>query len=240
MKKILSIAVASLAFAAVANYAAPQIGVTTITATSKNTIIPVPFKALSDGTSAITATDLVKTNSLPDNTWLLSYNGTNYKSFRYSGGVWEAAIYASESGTMAGLLTDTLTCGSAIWIILPTAQTYNTAITVYGAYTEGVTSTVEAGGTDAAKATLVANPLQSAATIGGSGFTPVNGDQLIIPSTTAIYSYKTNKTGANGQWRKDGAQANLPTSFAIGEGFWYVRAANAAGMTISWSAAQGN
>ena len=82
MKKLLSITVASLAFAAVADYAAPQIGVTTITATSKNTIIPVPFKALSDGTSGITVTDLVKTNGLPNNTWLLAYNGTNYSSWQ--------------------------------------------------------------------------------------------------------------------------------------------------------------
>lgn len=233
MKTFLAIAAASLAMSAMATYAPPSIGVTTITATSKNTIIPVPFKGLSDGVSEIKATDLVKTNSLPDHTWLLSYNGTKYSSFEYSGGVWVPAIYSSDTQSVLGGDSDTLACGSAIWIILPGDGPYNTAITVYGAYVEGVTSAVAAGGSDAAVATLVANPLQSAATIGG--IYPVNGDQLIIPGTTEIYSYKTNKKGENGQWRKDGAQTPLPSSFALGQGFWYVRAAKAEAMTITWA-----
>ena len=232
MKKLLTIAAASLAFAAMAEYSAPQIGVTTITATAKNTIIPVAFKALSDGTSDITVTDLVKTNSLPDGTWLLAYNGTAYNSWQYSGGAWVSGIYSSESGNSAGELDATATVGSALWIVLPDANTYSTQVTIYGAYTTDITSSVAAGGNSAAVATLVANPLQSVATITVS---PVSGDQIIIPGQEKIYSYRTNKSGT-GNWRYDGATASLP-SFNMGEGFWYVRAAGAEKTTISWAEA---
>ena len=232
MKKLLSITVASLAFAAVADYAAPQIGVTTITATSKNTIIPVPFKALSDGTSGITVTDLVKTNGLPNNTWLLAYNGTNYSSWQYNGGVWQASIYAGENGSIAGSLATSLVCGSALWVVLPQADSYNLPLTIYGAYATGVTSAVAAGaGESGAVASLVANPLQKAATI---TVTPVAGDQIIIPDEEAIYTYKVK--GETGSWRKGGKSVSLPSSFAVGKGFWYVRAADGAATEISWAA----
>lgn len=232
MKKLLTIAVASFAIAAVADYTAPQIGVTTITATAKNTIIPVPFKALSDGTSNITVTDLVKTNSLPDRTWLLSYNGTAYNSWEYSSGVWTPAKYTDETGISPtpGAANAPLACGSAIWIVLPTANSYNTSVTVYGAYATDVTSVVAAGGENGV-ATLVANPLQRVATM---SVTPEVGDQIVIPGTEKIYSYKTKKNGKDGTWRLAGASAQLP-SFAVGEGFWYVRAAGGGGTEITWA-----
>lgn len=235
MKKLLTIAVASFAIAAVADYTAPQIGVTTITATAKNTIIPVPFKALSDGTSNITVTDLVKTNSLPDHTWLLSYNGTAYNSWEYSSGVWTPAIYAGETGISptAGAANAPLACGSAIWIVLPTADSYNTSVTVYGAYATGVTSAVAAGGENGV-ATLVANPLQGEANI---TVTPIAGDQIIIPNTETMYTYRTKKDGSDGTWRFDGGAVPLP-SFGIGQGFWYVRAAGGIATEITWALKQ--
>lgn len=230
MKKLLTIAVASFAIAAVADYTAPQIGVTTITATAKNTIIPVPFKALSDGTSNITVTDLVKTNGLPNNTWLLSYDGTRYNSWRYNEGQWQAAVYANESGSIAGSLSSQLTCGGAIWIVLPDAASYNVPVTIYGAYATGVTSAIAEGGANGV-ATLVANPLQAEAVI---SVTPQAGDQIIIPDSESIYSYRTKKGGSDGTWRYNGASATLP-SFRVGQGFWYVRAAGGAGTEITWA-----
>ena len=208
MKKLLTIAVASFAMAAVADYTAPQIGVTTITATAKNTIIPVPFKALSNGTSNITVTDLVKTNSLPDHTWLLSYNGTAYNSWEYSSGVWTPGTYAGETGISPtpGAANATLACGSAIWIVLPTANSYNTSVTVYGAYATGVTSAVAAGGENGV-ATLVANPLQGEANI----------------TVTRRY---------------DGAAVATLPSFDVGQGFWYVRAAGGSATEITWALKQ--
>ena len=216
-----------------AEYKAPQIGVTTITATSKNTIIPVPFKALSDGTSDVTVTDLVKTNSLPDNTWLLAYDGTTYNSWQYSSGVWTPAAYAGETGISptAGAASAQLTCGSALWIVLPTSDSYNVYVTVYGAYGAGVTSSVVAGG-ESGVATLVANPLQSEATI--TTVTPAVGDQIIIPESSKMYTYRKKKDGTHGTWRYDGAAATLP-SFGIGKGFWYVRAAGGAATEITWT-----
>lgn len=232
MKTFLAIAAASLAMSAMATYVPPSIGVTTITATSKNTIIPVPFKALSDGTSNITVTDLVKTNSLPNYTWLLSYDGTQYNSWQYNEGQWQAAYYSNESGSKAGSLSSRLTCGGAIWIVLPDAESYNVPVTIYGAYATDVTSAVAAGaGESGAVASLVANPLQKAATI---TVTPVAGDQIIIPDEEAIYTYKVK--GETGSWRKGGKSVSLPSSFAVGKGFWYVRAADGAATEISWAA----
>ncbi len=233
MKKILAIAAASLAASAMA-YTAPSIGVTTITATSKNTIIPVPFLSLSDGTTPITPTELVKTNGLPNATWLLAYNGSSYNAWQYSGGVWVSAIYSD--GAVTSVVKDAssvaLSCGGAIWIVLPTAESYSTSITVYGAYSSGVTSTVT-GGT-AAVANLIANPLQNSATM--TVASPVSGDEIIIPSGSAFarYAYKTPKSG-DAAWICNGAVvASLPT-FNMGQGFWYVRTAGAEGTTITWA-----
>ena len=233
MKKLLTIAVASFAIAAVAEYTAPQIGVTTITATSKNTIIPVPFKALSDGTSDITVTDLVKTNSLPNMTWLLAYNGFNYSSWQYNSGAWTPVAYIDETkiSSSTGAANATLACGSALWIVLPYANSYNVPVTVYGAYVGDVTSAVAAGG-ESGVATLVANPLQSEATITVTP-EPEVGDQIIIPESSKMYTYRKKKGGTNGTWRYDGAAATLP-SFSIGQGFWYVRAAGGSATEITW------
>ena len=93
-------------------------------------------------------------------------------------------------------------------------------------------SAVAAGaGESGAVASLVANPLQKAATI---TVTPVAGDQIIIPDEEAIYTYKVK--GETGSWRKGGKSVSLPSSFAVGKGFWYVRAADGAATEISWAA----
>ncbi len=238
MKKLLTIAVASLAFAAMAEYSAPQIGVTTITATAKNTIIPVPFLSLSDGSSAVSAADLVKTTNLKSGTWMLAVSGNAYSAWTLTedNGTWTpTAINSTALGiTATAAASDaTLIAGSAIWIVLPDAESYSTAITVYGAYSSSVTSTVD--GDTAATATLIANPIQGSATFAIT--TAVAGDQIVVPTNSSADRYvcKLRKSTQTLVWSKDGAVAGLPT-LTVGQGIWYIRAAGAADASIAWTA----
>ena len=225
MKKLVFVAVASLAIAAVA-YTPQQVGVTTFTPTTQNAIVPVAFKSLSDGTSAVSPKDLVKTTNLEDDTWLIAVINGAYSSWKLEGGEWTSAIYSTAlvQGMTAGANETTLTAGSAIWIIFPDDPKQ---VTIYGAPASGVTSTIAANA-----ATLVGNPLQTEATI---SVTALAGDEIVIPtgdSTANRYVYRTNKSKTVSEWRLDGATATLP-SIGVGQGFWYVR--NGAATTLSWA-----
>lgn len=226
MKKLVFVAVASLAIAAVADYTPQQVGVTTFTPTTQNAIVPVAFKSLSDGTSAVSPKDLVKTTNLDDNTWLIAVINGAYSSWKLEGGEWIAAKYTSTlvQNVSAGVDETTLTAGSAIWIIFPSTPKQ---VTIYGAPATGVTSAIAANA-----ATLVGNPLQTEATI---SVTALAGDEIVIPtgdSTANRYVYRTNRKGDVSEWRLDGATATLP-SIGVGQGFWYVR--NGAATTLSWA-----
>ncbi len=230
MKKVLTIAAASLALAALADYTAPKIGVTKITTSSINTIIPVPYYALSNGTSAVTAKDLVKTKGLADNTWMLSYNGSSYSSWMLKSGAWTSAQYVNSAlpssvTVSAGADSATLAAGGAIWIILPSAT--STDIVVYGAYSESVTSTVTSG-----KTNLICNPTSSEKTP-TIGFTPANKDKIVVIGSegtdTYVYSTATDPDGWK-QYGKSGT-ASLPSIPAYG-GFWYISKGGSG--TISW------
>lgn len=227
MKKLVFVAVASLAIAAVA-YTPQQVGVTTFTPTTQNAIVPVAFKSLSDGTSAVSPKDLVKTTNLDDDTWLIAVINGAYSSWKLQGGEWTSAIYSTPlvQGMTAGANETTLTAGSAIWIIFPSTPKQ---VTIYGAPASGVTSTIAANA-----ATLVGNPLQTEATI---SVTPATGDEIVIPksdndSSADRYVYRTNKSGTVSEWRLDGASATLP-SIGVGQGFWYIR--KGAATTLSWA-----
>ena len=69
MKKLLSVSLATLAFAAVAEYQPLTVGVTTITPTTQDTIIPVPYTTIGSSTD-VSVHDLVKAANLPNNTML--------------------------------------------------------------------------------------------------------------------------------------------------------------------------
>lgn len=224
MKKLVFVAVASLAIAAVA-YTPQQVGVTTFTPTTQNAIVPVAFKSLSDGTSAVSPKDLVKTTNLDENTWLIAVINGAYSSWKLQGGEWISAKYTSTlvQNVSAGVGETTLTAGSAIWIIFPNTPKQ---VTIYGAPATGVTSEIAANA-----ATLVGNPLQTEATISVNALA---GDEIVIPtgSTANRYVYRTNRKGDVSEWRLDGATATLP-SIGVGQGFWYVR--NGAATTLSWA-----
>ena len=93
MKKLLSVSIAALAFAAVADdpvYSPIQVGVTEIATSTTQTdyIIPVPYQTIGSTTSAVSVHDLVKAANLPEGTKLYHYNGASYQVWEALGGTW--------------------------------------------------------------------------------------------------------------------------------------------------------
>ena len=233
MKKLLSVSLATLAFAAVADYQPVTVGVTAIPTTTKNTIVAVPYSVIGSN-EAIAPSNLVKSANLPADTMLYVFNGTSYYAWkRSSAGTWIAPDIAGTpkiDGVSISAGTDSVTLdkGSAFWIVLAGDGPYSTTIYVYGnGVSPATTSTVKAG------ANLVANPTASEANI---SVTPAVGDQVLVPSGDDVvrYTYKTSRSGTS-DWRCDGAAVSLP-SISAGKGIWYVRASGAADATITWTA----
>jgi hypothetical protein len=230
MKKLLSFAVASLAVAAVADTYSPTIGVTEVTTTLRNTIVAVPFTSLSSDAN-ISANDLVKTANLAEGTALYIFNGTSYSAWVLENGAWNGAIPANTAtgvGTPTAATATPLAKGSAIWLSRPASDTAESkTFYIYGKWSNPSSFTVAAG------SQLVANPLQTTATL--SVANPAAGDEIITASddVPVRYVYRVNSKTQVGQWRKDNAQATLPT-IPAGQGFWYVAAS--AGATISFAA----
>lgn len=231
MKKLLTIAVAAFAITAVNAYTAQQVGVTTISATSQNTIIPVPFTSLADSSAPVTAKDLVKTTGLTDHTWLLYFDGTVYNAWELNSGVWVPAQYATQiTGATVSQATEnlTVTTGGAMWVVLPSAPSDSVNITVYGTYVEQPTSTITAG-----KTMLVTNPKQAAAA--PSPANPNNGD-VITTINGESYTYKLSKS----QWGSNVKQATgLPkwtqkTFTTADSAFWYM-STGSSNVTINWN-----
>ncbi len=234
MKKLLSLAVATFAFAAMAEYTGQTIGVTKITTTNQNTIVAVPFASLTNSLADISANDLVSPVGLPKDTVLQVFKNNQYYGWQLdNNGVWVAV--GDQAASQADVIANsTIACGGAIWVVLPSAPATSQDIYIYGDFTtEPKTSSIVGGG-ESKVANLVANPLQSVASI---GVTPAVGDQVIVPQDGApeVYTWRTKSGGADGTWRRDGKAASLP-DIAVGQGIWYVRATNTGDTTISWTA----
>lgn len=237
MKQLLTMAVAAFAITAVNAYTAQQVGVTTISTTSQNTIIPVPFTSLADSSAEVTAKDLVKTTGLAENTWLLYFDGGKYNAWKLNASqAWEPGTYATTipGATVSPAANNlTVSAGGAMWIVLPDGES-SASITVYGSYTGSNTSTVAAG-----KTMLVANPLQSSATISTSG--AVKGDKItfIANGVPTVYTYNNA-----GQWvtltdNGEGVLSPTPISaIPLGAGFWCKASTSA--ITITWTPAAGS
>lgn len=231
MKTLLSLAVASLAIAAVADSYSPTIGVTAVTTDKKNTIVAVPFDSLNGG-EGIPANELVKTAGLAEGTSLYIYSGSSYSAWTLVSGQWVAAIQASTAkpegaGKVSNGTTAPLAAGSAIWLVRPEGDTGSKTFYIYGKWKAPTSKTVVAG------AQLVANPLQSALSLAGKISNPTAGDEIVTATdgVSERYTYRVNKTSGVRMWRKDNKEATLPT-IPAGQGFWYVAAD--AGATISF------
>ncbi len=235
MKKLLSIAAASLAVSAIAAYTPVSVGVTKITTTNKDTIVPVAFKSLSDGEN-IPVAQLVNPDGLVDGTTLFVYNGSGYTAWILGSGVWTGTATVTKDGisATAGGESAKLAPGSAVWIVRPgTDEAASRDIYVYGAYpSPAVTTSTAAAGVS----TLVANPLQSSATISITGLT--KGDVILVPTSdsTNPARYVCTTAGETPVWKVGRTATPLPT-FTMGQGFWYVPTSTSSGATITWTAA---
>lgn len=242
MKKLLSVAFASLAISAMAEYS-PTIGVTTVQTTYKNTIVAVPFQSLAATNANVSVTDLVSTNGLPSGTELYVYFGESYYYWYLDEDGWTTTPGSSTSGAeisaaLNDSMKDKVAPGGAIWVVLPSVPNGTQDIYIYGSVPASTALTLVPG-----KANLVANPIQGAAyaTINN----PTKGDVITVPSDTAnpdTYTYSYKKTLQAYRWVKnDAARTSTETlsgvTFAAGRGFWYnSKGENAP--SISWTAAQ--
>lgn len=233
MKKLLSIAAASLAVAAfadgipAANYS-PTIGVTQITTTNKNTIVAVPFSSLADG-GDISVTNLVSVNGLNQGTQIYVFKDNGYKAWILGSTGWTAVPTADVTNgiTVPSSGDDIVSSPGAIWVVLDAAPAANESKSFYifGQYANVAESPVTVGASN-----LIANPLQTPATIGFTG-TPAKGDMIIIPNDVNPESYSYGKKG----WGANGAAATLPT-INVGQGFWYVSKSTSEVTKVNWTA----
>lgn len=257
MKTFITATFASVAVAVWANSFSPVIGVTEITATSKNTIIPIPYTSLTNSANNVTLADLVRTTGLPAGTWLLAFDGEKYEAWTLQDGKWTSAgtyvstIPGNEVAEDAN--EKTFAPGGAFWIVLPNAPLADgQKIYVYGSYSDNVTSKVPAG-----KTMLVANPKQGAATPVVAG--AVANDQMVCIKGEVVTTYTYNGAGATwGRWvtstnaegiSSSAFEPGLPT-LEVGEGFWYKSkkqtavsaeegsSAAADNVTIEWTSVQ--
>lgn len=251
MKTFIAATFASVAVAVWANSFSPVIGVTKITATSQNTIIPIPYTSLTNSANNVTLADLVRTTGLPKGTWLLAFDGDKYEAWtlKEDGGSWIPGTYASTNmgGTRVapGANTKEFAPGGAFWIVLPEpeeGESINQTIYVYGSYSDEVKFTVPAG-----KTMLVANPKQGAATPVVEGAVAKKDQMVCIKSgVVTTYTYDGTVWGCWVTEKTDGKNylkfsEGLP-KLEVGEGFWYkskkTNASENEVVTINWTSVQ--
>lgn len=224
MKKLLSLSLASLAFAAVADI---QVGVTKITAISDETIIPVPYTTIGSSTD-VSVHDLVKAANLMDGTKLYYYNGSSYQVWVKEGSVWttpDVSATPAIAGTsvIQGSSEVSVAVGAALWVSMDfdKATDDQKNIYVYGAPATPSWTIVPG------KANLISNPTGSEIT----GVTLKNkltavsqkGDK-IFPIGTGSYVYWARAN--DGTWSEVNGttvtkEADLPKLGAY-QGLWYV------------------
>ena len=239
MKKILSVSIASIALAAVADYAPIEVGVSEYTSAGINTVIPAPYTSLS-GSETIPVSELVKVANLPDGTMLFYYNGTGFdawvKGTGANAGKWVGSDVTTKDGVSCSPGADQVVLGpgKALWLVLSTSSTTQ-KIYVYGKPVTSYSSTITAG-----KTALIANPKSANATLAISGM--ANGDVISIIGSAGLSTYTYDST--KNQWGskvKPNSGKGLPQwteftsfNFASGTGIWYTSKGSSA-VTITWN-----
>jgi hypothetical protein len=245
MKKLLSVSIAALAFAAVADYQPITVGVTTITPTTQNTIIPVPYTSI--GSSAdVSVHDLVKAANLPTGTMLCYFDGAGYTAWKKNAsGAWDTPEISTLGGVDVAPESSTITVsvGSALWIVFPDDTTLNQqSIVVYGSPAAVTNSTIVAN-----KINLLANP--TTVTVSGSTLATklsaiAQVKDTILPigeSFAGSYVYGGAENGwvhivpnSNGGTGSSYVKnAPLP-DLAANQGFWYVSKTAGPDKEIAW------
>lgn len=252
MKKLLAIAIASIAVGVMAadpvGYS-PKVGVTEITATLQNTIVPVKFSSLVDA-SNIKAKDLVHPQGIPENTQLYVFvnNGDNntYMSFLMNDrNEWIALDAASTaSGFIPADQSQVAVVGSALWLVFPSnTDLTNKKVYIFGQVEDSLTSTIVPG-----KSNLLCNPTTE--TVVGQALInkitgATRGDTIsplgssfsgnyIYNGTVWMHVYQ-NDSGATVIDKGTNNEGTLPSLIA-NQGFWYVSKAQTGGenKTIQW------
>lgn len=226
MKKLLSLSLASLAFAAVADI---TVGVTKITATGNETIIPVPYTKIGSSTDDVSVHDLVKAANLMDGTKLYYYNGSSYQVWVKQDSAWTTPdVSATEAiaGTSVakGSSEVSVAVGAALWVSMDfkNATTAQKDIFVYGSPTAAASWTIVAG-----KSNLLSNPTGSeitSATLKSKLSAVSQKGDKIFPIGTGSYVYWAK--ASDGNWSEVNGttvtkNADLPTLGAY-QGLWYV------------------
>ena len=237
MKKLLTIAVASIAVAAAADSYSPSIGVTSISLSKKNNVIPVQFNSLATSGN-VTAGELVCTNNIPLHSHLYVYdNGYTAWELQETGwvGLNVVASTAADDITYSGNATaKSLSAGSAIWLSFPAATVLPITVAVYGKVAESASTEIAVGASNAPKSTLICNPTSSSVALADkvSSLSLAKGDTIQPLGAT----FSGNYVYSGSSWTKieEGKitqNATLP-SLAQYTGCWFVSKGGSG--TITW------
>ena len=232
MKKLLAIAIASISVGVMADAVgySPVVGVSEITATLQNTIVPVKFSSLVDA-SNIKAKDLVHPQGIPENTQLFVFVDNAYKAFLMSSGSWIALPSASTSGSVSAAEPNQVAVkGTALWLVFPVvnnalALPTNSKFYIYGQVIDSPTSTIVAGTEAAPKYNLICNPTDADVAIASKlGSIPKAKDKIspIGETFSGEYVYTGSVwwyVNSSGKITKENVV--LPT-IPAGGGFWYI------------------
>jgi hypothetical protein len=196
-----------------------------ITATSNETIIPVPYTTIGSSTD-VSVHDLVKAANLLDGTKLYYYNGSSYQVWVKEGSAWttpDVAATEAIAGTSVakGSSEVSVAVGAALWVSMDfkNATTAQKDIFVYGSPT-AASWTIVAG-----KSNLLSNPTNSEISDLATKLSTVSkkGDK-ILPIGTDFAGYWVK--ASDGTWSKVVGtsvekKAALPSLGAY-KGLWYV------------------
>ena len=251
MKRLLIAAFASLAFTALADGEntsySPNIGVTEISPTLQNTIIPVKFTSLAGGTEGtIKAVDLVHPVGIPSGTQLYVFVNNKYEAFVMGTNEWapltttstsDPSLHTADIGQVA-------VAGTALWLVFPSnTDLSNKKIYIYGQVEDSLTSTIVPG-----KSNLLCNP--TTATVTGSSLISkldgkaTRGDTISPLGASFAGNYIYNGTIWMHVYQEAGStvidqglnNAGTLPDVLSNQGFWYVSKAQAGGenKTIEW------
>lgn len=235
MKRLLSIAVSTLALAAVAEYS-PTIGVTEIQPTLKNTVIPVLYSSLTNGN--VSADSLVSTEELDENTELYVFQNDSYTGWMIDEGKW---VPLESANTKSGIgipdPNQALAAGSAVWLIFPANQIPQ-KVYIYGQVVTSKSWTIER-----AKNNLLCNP--TGAPMTGSAIVAKLASASVLATRDKIvpigptYAGEYIYAGAEKGWKKMNPNGTIDKNVNMGElsipansAFWYYSAGTGETVTI--------
>lgn len=203
MKRIFAVGCALLAGSLMADAASEEVvrgqnelGVLAVTTTTKNTIVPIAFTELSDGSSMKIA-DFVKTQNLEVGDQVAVYTGTKdtYDTWQLAedqgtgAKYWQAVTtkmtlsgggLTSEPGKDASSVAKVV--GTGVWLILKDDRAATSSVTFYinGKPVDNPTTLTAAGAWN-----LLGNPKSTSF----NSFVGDSGDQVVIPDGSGFKNY---------------------------------------------------